>query len=997
MDRIGILIELLGDKQALKSLSQMESAKKRLTEGKIEMRFDLNKIKREIRSLEKELERLKENRKGTLFGSENYNKITANIRRVREEIDRLKSEAKDIRVDVDYNVQGIRALNNEINSIKANAMSLRDVLSGAGTWFSAIGSGLQSIGGIFNTDVLSYITQTLTQLGTSAVVNNLGKAATRWDTLSTYAPYMEAVGISAERANKSLTEVDQVIQGLPIGLDEAALDIRRTSMLLNGDLETATKFVEGFDQALIAGGAPQQMRNWSYIEMQRLLTSGKLNQSRQWMSLVQGLGVAVPYLKNAMGYGDLSQAEFEANLFAGSYTGEEVIKGFANMADDEELQKLIKIYKGTIESGMSNLHYAMARGLQKTFDAFNEVTLDTTGMGISDYLMSGRDFIDRAFEGIADWVRKNPDTITSILDQVEGLASRAEKFDWGKLASSIIGSIQSIVDIATWVYDHVPEPVLRGFLTFSMVWATPLGKGFSALGNLLTTMAYLPFPQLGRLTRGMGQMGRFVGSFKSVAQGFLGISAYIGVIAEIGAVVWEFTKVAETISKADLSGLDKNLKPVINFFANGGALATILTGIFTGISMIPGASLAVGAGELLSAGLIAIVGEIGLVIDEYVNVASKIAEAKMPSDIQLKRVGDVFEAFAEIFTTDLFLNVPNGWKIDKLTDAINIINELSGATDALNAIADANLDTTKISTNMQAMVDVMSDLNLILVQDFWSSDAFRTKQNNKIVSNLTDTITEIGEAFGAMNDLNTMLDESGLMDRQKGGGSGYENVVNAIEMLAEDMQTIASAVSVNSDILGTKREEIVDGIRNEIIKDYTEIVGSITDLATEIVNSKDILSDATKGGTLAIVTGQLSVVLGRIQDMLIDVNNKVLLFEQAKEAKDWQYIAQKIGSYKEVITAVIGIVSELKESAEDMAWANGSIFTNGDFRQGVDQNSAFAVIGNLRKFIHTLMLMAPEFESLQGLSVSNVKANSESIKSAIESRVSVAQSINDNA
>lgn len=989
MDRIGLLVQLIGDKQALGSLKNIYSITKQLQHTNIDLRVEKNKLARDIDYCIKSIRYLQRYKVRPNVSTENVEKADKRIRELYENLLKLQSQARNMQIDINMNTQALSIL----REMQREAISLRDVLSGAGTWFSAIGSGLQSIGGIFNTDILSYITQTLTQMGTSAVMNNLGKAATRYDTLRTYPMYLEAIGVSADKAEASLNAVDQAIQGLPIGLNDAALDVRRTTMLMDGDIDTATKFVQGFDQALFAGGAPQQMRNYSYIEMQRLLASGELAQKRQWMSLINGLGVSTQFLKDAMGYTDMTTKEFEDMVYDPDrgVTGEEVIQGFAKLADDPKLKEFIEIYKSTIESGLSNLQYAVQRGIANVYKAADETMQETTGMSISEYLYSGRNFIDRAFGGIAEWVRDNPDTIQGIIKQVEGLAHRAEQFDWGRLASSIISSLESIVNIATWVYDHVPEPIIQKFLTFSMVWASPLGKGFSALGNLLTTLAYLPFPKFGLLAKGMSGMGRLMTSVKGIGKGFLGASAFIGIIAEIGAVVWEFTKVAETISNADLTGFDKNIGPLINFFANAGGLATILTGVFSFISSVPGGFLVAGAGEILSAGLVAIVGEIGLVIKEFVGVANQIATSVMPSDTQLKRVGDVFKSFGEIFTTDLFLNVPSAWKIDRLTDAINLINELSAVTDGLDAIADANINTSKVSANMTAMIQVFSDLNLMMSQDFWASDAFTSKQYLKIVTNLTDMITEISNAFTTMNDLNTMLDESGIMDRGRGGGSAYENVVNAMEMLASDMQEIASAVSVNSDILGSKREEIVDGIRNEIIQDYTAIVGSITDLATEITNSKEVLSEATQGGTLAIVTGQMGVVLDRIKDMLIDVNDKVLLINQAAEAKDWGYIAQKIDSYKSVITSIIGIVGELKDGADDLAWTHTASFVDGK----LDQSSVIAVVGNLRRFIQTLMQMAPEFDSLNGLNVTNVSANAAALSESIGKLTETAQTLSE--
>lgn len=1003
MDRIGILIELLGDKQALKSLTQMETVKKRLSNEKIEMRFDINNIRRQIRALEKERDKLYQNRKGTIFGSENFEKISQRIRQINAELKELYGQRKDLYIDIDYNTQAIRAINSEINGIKSNAMSLRDVLSGAGTWFSAIGSGLQSIGSIFNTDILSYVTQTLTQLATSGVMNNLDKAATRWDTLSTYAPYMEAVGISAERAYASLNEVDQVIQGLPIGLDEAALDIRRTSMLLGGDLETATKFVEGFDQALIAGGAPQQMRNWSYIEMQRLLTSGKLNQSRQWMSLVQGLGVAVPYLKNAMGYGDLTQAQFEANLFEGSYTGEEVIKGFAAMADDPELQRLIEIYKGTIESGMSNLHYALARGLQKTFDAFNEVGLEMTGMGISDYLMSGRNFIDRAFEGIADWVRDNPDTITGILDQIEGLAKRAERFDWGKLAHSIIGSIQSIVDIATWIYDHVPEPVLRGFLTFSMVWATPLGKGFSALGNLFTTLAYLPFPQIGKLTRGMGNMGRFVGSLKTVGQGFLGASAYIGIIAEIGLVIYELTKVAEVVAKADLEGFWKNFGKIAGFGGILTGLGTALTAIFSAISAIPGGALVVGAGELLSAGFVGLIAEIGAVVYEFTKVAEEISTANLPSSTKITRVFSIIQSIASGIT-DVDLRLGTRMRTNAISRMIGMLEGLSDALPALQNIADADIDATKLESSVKSVLGAYKAIDDAIASslgEFENRTNMRITswQDAHIVENITAVIEDIGATIDALGGIEDKLNEYGFFNSVNGGeNQSLTRIGDTLETVITMMTEVSDIVTQKKGVIGTLATQIKSGMEDEIIKHYNDAMQSIADLITTIQSNRDTFNSIMTGhGHNRTLDPGFTAIKENIKTMLDAVSNgkdgildgiyqSVTSIGKRMEEQDFDGIANIVEDMNSALTNVASIFETIQANAEKMQWI-------GQAHHGAGESTFAGTIANLNTLIDSIADL--HIEKLNGLSTNSIDTNTNALFNSVEKIINIAQKLNE--
>ena len=1005
MDRIGLLVQLLGSKEAITDLEKMLSLKKQMENKKTKLTIDVGDIRRKIEQLRKEESQLKKEIEEKKELKIDASDAKSRLKEIKTELRDLSNELYGINNTRNINNEGLRVLNSQISEVKANAISLRDVLSGAGQWLSTIGSGLQSIGGIFNTDVLSYITQTLTQLGTNAVLSNLSAAASRFDTFNTYASYMEAVGISADRANASLDEVDQAIRGLPIGLDEAAIDIRRTTMLMDGDVETATKYVEGFNQALVAGGAPAQMQNYAKIEMQRLLASGELSQKRQWMSLINGLGVSTQYLKNAMGYTDMTTKEFEDMVYDPDrgVEGEEVIRGFAKLADDEGLQELIKIYKTTVESGLSNVHYALVRGLQKTFDAANETMESTIGMNFSEYLESGRNFIDRAFLGVADWIRQNPDTIESIFHEVEGLARRAERFDWGKVANSIIKSIESIVDIATWVYDHVPEPVIRGFLTFSMVWATPLGKGFSALGSLFTTMAYLPFPQMGKLTRGMRGMGRFAGSLKSIGQSFVGISAYIGVIAEIGAVIWEFTKVAETISKADLSGLDKNLKPAINFFANGGALATILTGIFSVVSAIPGGALAVGTGELLSAGLVAIIGEIGAVIDEFVDVAGKISATTLPSETKIKRVFDIIKSMSEGFA-DAKVRLGTKWRTRQLNAMIETLEGLADAMPALQTISDYDLDTESIEKTVTTVLNVYKTIDET-IESFFGEFENRTNArinswaDSKIVENISYVIDGMGAVIDSLGGIEGKLNEYSLFNSHNGDDNPtLARISSTFGTILSMMETIDAEITGKKGPIKTLAQKIKTGMEDDIIKNYNDAIQSIADLIETIQTNRDTFNSIMTGhGHNRTMDSGFTTIKENIKSLLDSVSNgkdgildgiydSITSIGKRMEEQDWNGVAVIISDMDSAMQSIGNMFETIQSYSDDLVWV-GQIHGS-----GVSFDQTMANFNSLISSIKTI-----DWQGLGGIDVGRLQSNAEAILVAVNRITGIAQTLDNMA
>lgn len=984
-----------------------ESARNQLNALRDTFHKQRDAIQRELNDLNKQINRVTEQR--------NTAKATRSsaLATLDKQLTELKAKARDLentlgsmRMDMKYDGTAARLMEADFKRAQAAAISLRDVLSGAGQWFSTIGSGLQSIGGIFNTDVWSYITQTLTQLGTQSIMSNLDAASKRFDTFNTYAPYMEAVGISAERANESLNEVDQSIRGLPIGLDEAAIDIRRTTMLMDGDVETATKYVEGFNQALVAGGAPAQMQNYARLEMQRLLASGELSQKRQWMSLINGLGVSTQYLKNAMGYTDMTTKEFEDMVYDPDrgVEGEEVIRGFAKLADDEGLQELIKIYKTTVESGMSNLHYALVRGLQRVFDAGNETMEATIGMNFSEYLESGRDFIDEAFLGVADWIRKNPDTIKSIFDEVEGLAHRAEQFDWGSLAHSIIGSIESIVDIATWIYDHVPEGVLQKFITFSMVWASPLGKGFSAIGNLLTTLAYLPFPRLGGLTRGLGGAGRFVGNFKSMGKGLLGAAGFVGIIAEVGAVILEYTKVAEAISKADLTNFDKNIGAITKFVGKSGGMTAFLTGIFSVVSALPGGAVAVGLGELLSGGSIALIGEMGKVIGEFANVATAIANANIPSEAKMDRM---FHMINTIFsnTSDVDPRLGARMRTKTMQKMIDMLEDLSDAMPALQNIADYDIDASTIENTVQTILNVYetidsSIVSLLDARGDRTNTVRESTQNADIIENVTAVIEDLGATIDAIAGIEDKLNEYGLFNSPNGGeNQSLTRIGDTLDTIIAIMTEVSDAVTQKKGVIETLGLKIVSGMEDDIIKNYNDAIQSVADLIDTMQSNRDTFNSIMTGhghnrtldpGFYAI-KDNIKMVLDSISNdegtgMLDDIYKHTLALGKRIDKQDWEGIATITTDMDTAMEAIVGVFDTIKNNAYKLMWV-------GQMHHDAGAATFSGTIANLNNAIDSIADL--HIEKLGDLTTDNISKNTEALYDSVEEVINIAYKLSE--
>lgn len=524
---------------------------------------------------------------------------------------------------------------------KREAVSLSKVLTGIGSGFSTVGGALQGIGNLFSFDLLGTVERTLTAYGTILATQGFGKAVERYDIMSTYPKYMELMGVSAEVADASLAKINENIQGIPVGLDQAAQEIRMFTMYLEGTedsmdavAEKATDMAIGLEKALVAGGAAEYMQTTARYEINRLLATGSLSTSRQWQALINGLGVSSGYLRKAMGYGDLSNRDFISRLSLkdddeNKITTEEFLGGLAALADYEDLNDAIEVYKSTISAWIKNITFAMARGFENVFKAVNETLGNTLGEdeGIVGQMEHIRNAINTIFLDASDWIREHPELITGFFDRLNEVISRAKELNVGEVVLDIAEQMGKMFDVFLNVYDALPSDFWKNLFVFSTTWATPLGKVFSGIGSVFTTLGRLSgllskLPLIGRLfnifslfaPKGVTING--VGGFKALAGG-------IASIAAMGGIIYEYAKVFEYISNMELGpNLEKNMvligSTILGVSALTGGMSTVI-GSLTDIQR-----LGLLQGEGLTLGFEGLVAVAGGIIYEFAKIGETI-------------------------------------------------------------------------------------------------------------------------------------------------------------------------------------------------------------------------------------------------------------------------------------------------------------------------------------------------------------------------------------
>ena len=369
-----------------------------------------------------------------------------------------------------------------------------EVLNGLGSAFGAVGDFSASIGNSFSQmsqlasfDFTDQIGKTLTTIVSDNVIGDLDKIRSRFDIMSTFSDYMELTGVSASDADEALQRVNQSILGLPIGLDESAQRLRRYQMFMD-DLEGATDLTIGIQKAVTAGGASQQMRNQAYLLIDRLLAAGTLSQPRQWLSLFQGLGVSMRFIRDAMGIGDMDVGDLAAGLVKGDIAASDFLAALQELGRGsseaaEGLDRALEIYKGTLESWISNIHYASVRGGETVTKAINQVLQDVTGKPIVGQMETVRNSMNDFYQSVGGFITEHPENVTLAIDTIGRFGEVLSKFSGSSFAQKVIDRLGQTADLFIGIIDRMDPGKTEDFLAFATTIAGPLGKLFDVIGK----------------------------------------------------------------------------------------------------------------------------------------------------------------------------------------------------------------------------------------------------------------------------------------------------------------------------------------------------------------------------------------------------------------------------------------------------------------------------------------------------------------------------------
>lgn len=393
--------------------------------------------------------------------------------------------------------EAFEAFNRELEQTEQNAQRLASVFNTIGTvsgWTSdfanSIGNAFSGMSGLFQTDIGTWATASLTHQLTQKLVASVSDVATRYDILSTFVPYMELSGVDASTATALQERINQSILGLPIGLDEATQRFRRYQMF-TGDAESAANLTIGIQNAIMAGGAGESYQTQAYNMIERILSTGDLTNIRQWQALMVGLGVSQRFVEEELGIerGGLMDAIRNDTITVDEFLGALERLGEGTSSAAQKMQSALDIYKGTIQSWLSNIEFAVTRGNANVLSAIDETLEKLTGTGITGYLEKWRDTENNIFGWASDYIRNNPEQMQSLIDSGRRLFEAFSRFSATDFLEFAVDNIATLVDMITTLVDALPDGFLEEFSAFATTIAGTVGTVFAKSGAAPMMMA----------------------------------------------------------------------------------------------------------------------------------------------------------------------------------------------------------------------------------------------------------------------------------------------------------------------------------------------------------------------------------------------------------------------------------------------------------------------------------------------------------------------------
>ena len=186
-------------------------------------------------------------------------------------------------------------------------------------------------------------------------------AINRFDTMQSYPKVMKSLGFEVEQSQKSVTKLNQSVQGLPTSLADV-VTTSKSLAAVTGNIDKATDTTIALNHAFLASGSSSEDASRGLQQYSQMLAKGKVDM-QSWRTLQETMAPALTKVAKKLGITSGNANELYAALQNGTITFDQFndamiecdteTGGFADTA--LEASKGIKTSMTNIKSAVQNL------------------------------------------------------------------------------------------------------------------------------------------------------------------------------------------------------------------------------------------------------------------------------------------------------------------------------------------------------------------------------------------------------------------------------------------------------------------------------------------------------------------------------------------------------------------------------------------------------------------------------------------------------------------
>lgn len=273
------------------------------------------------------------------------------------------------------------------------------------------------------------------------ISGSMDSAISRMDTLNNFPRVMTSLGYSAEEADKSISQMDEGLSGLPTTLDGMTSDVQKLAAsmgnLADGEVN-ATSVGLGLNDMFLAGGKGTEAASAAMEQYNQMLARGKVDQ-QSWNSMVN----AAPGQMNQLAESLLGAGKNQADLYKAMQDG--------TVTFDEFNAAIVKLDKEGGD-GFASLHDQAVAATEGLGTQLQNIQTTWTKV-VTDGLQGNTEAMGKHLDQLVDRIGA---AVPSLVKGVSGAISAIAKVLPSVISELLPVVLQGISDIAMEVYNAIP-------------------------------------------------------------------------------------------------------------------------------------------------------------------------------------------------------------------------------------------------------------------------------------------------------------------------------------------------------------------------------------------------------------------------------------------------------------------------------------------------------------------------------------------------------------